>query len=140
MLMCQQSSLVEVRRSNNRGRGGRGVFARDRIEAGTLIERVPVLLIPHNQVFGDPPEGQRSARISWYVFDWSEMTKRHYVGLALGYGSIYNHSYEPNAKYARVVPDLLEFYAIRVIEAGEEVLINYNGEAGGKGEVAFEMH
>ncbi|HSU68041.1 MAG TPA: SET domain-containing protein [Tepidisphaeraceae bacterium] len=128
MLVCRQSDMVEVRRLENRGRGGRGVFATRDIPAGTVIERVPVILIPNEQVFGDTPEARRSARISWYVFGWQGMTKRHYVALALGYGSIYNHSYTPNARYHRESPDVLEFHAIREIAAGEEITINYNGE------------
>src|SRR5947207_2382193 len=95
--VCQQSNLIEVRRLDNRGRGGRGVFALRDIPAATTIERVPVILIPKEQVFGNTPEARHAARISWYVFAWDGITKRNYVALALGYGSIYNHSYSPNA-------------------------------------------
>ena len=139
MTVCRHSSLIEVRRIDNRGRGGRGVFAISDIAEGTLIERVPVLLIPENQVFGDPPDGQRSARISWYVFAWAGLTKRSYVALALGYGSIYNHSYEPNARYTPIAPDFLDFHAVRTIRAEEEILINYHGEAGEKRPMDFEV-
>ena len=138
-MICRQSDMIEVRRSELRGRGGRGVYAVTDIAQGTVFERVPVLLIPKNQIFGDPPHGQRSPRISWYVFDWEGMTKRDYVALALGYGSIYNHSYEPNARYTLIAPDLMEFHALRPIPAGEEILVNYNGDPVDKRPVHFEL-
>lgn len=122
-----QSPLIEVRRDPAKGRGARGVYARQTIAADTLIERVPVLLIPKAQVFGDTRESRNAARISWYVFEWKVPTKRPYVALALGYGSIYNHSYAPNAVYRCVAPDAIEYVAIRDIAADDEVTLNYNG-------------
>lgn len=140
MHVCRQSDLIEVRRADNRGKGGRGVFALVPIAAGTLLERVPVLLIPKQQVFGDSEIAKRSTFISWYVFDWEGITKREYVALALGYASIYNHSYKPNARVERHAPDVLEIYARADIAAGEEIYINYLGEAGEKKSVGFDVH
>ncbi len=140
MVICQQSSLIEVRRLDNRGRGGRGVFATCDIAEGTVVEQVPVILIPKNQVFGDTETSRHNRHISWYVFDWDGITKREYVALALGYGSIYNHSYAPNAKYVKVAPDVIEFHAIKPIAAGEEIFINYNGEADPERPVEFSVH
>jgi SET domain-containing protein len=139
MSLTRHSDLIEVRRVENRGKGGRGVFAINDIAAGTMIERVPVLLIPKNQVFAGTGEPSPSAAVSWYVFDWEGMTKREYVALALGYGSIYNHSYQPNARYRREPPDVLEFVALRDIPAGEEILINYHGEPDDRRPVGFEI-
>jgi uncharacterized protein len=121
------SNLVVVRRDPNRGRGGRGVFARFRIAEGTSIERVPVILIPRNQVFGESRVAQRCVRTSWYVFDWGLQEGHEYVALALGFGSLYNHSYQPNAIYQMQAPDIIEFIAHQTIEPGEEITINYNG-------------
>ena len=123
-----------------RGRGGRGVFATVDIAAGTLIERVPVLLIPRGQVFAaDPDEPSPGPQISWYVFDWAGQTKRDYVALALGYGSIYNHAEEPNAQWTPEPPDALAFRAVRDIAAGAEVFISYKAKDGGDGhELGFE--
>src|SRR5688572_1331208 len=89
--LFRQSDAIEVRRVTNRGKGGRAVFALRDLRAGETFERVPVLLIPKAQVFGTGDVAQRSARVSWYVFTWIN-TKRDYVALSLGYGSIYNHS------------------------------------------------
>lgn len=139
MLLCRQSDLIEVRRADNRGKGGRGVFATRDIPADTLIERVPVLLIPRQQVFGDSEISRRATFISWYVFEWEGMTKRDYVALALGYASIYNHSFDPNARVERHAPDILEIHSRRAIPEGEEIFISYLGEAEKKA-VGFEVH
>lgn len=134
-----QSELIEVRRDTSKGRGARGVYARLPIAKNTVIERVPVILIPKAQVFGENLMSRNAARISWYVFSWNVPTKREYVAIALGYGSIYNHSYEPNAVYKCHPPDAIEYVALRDIEPGEEVLINYNGDPADKSPMYFPM-
>lgn len=115
------------------------MFARCDIPAGTLIERAPVLLIPHDQVFsGNPVVRAANARISWYVFEWAGYTKRHYVALALGYGSIYNHADDPNAAFEPEPPDTLRFHATRDIAAGEEIFISYRGKEASAHPLGFE--
>lgn len=128
MDVFQQSDLIEVRRDASKGLGGRGVFARRPIRAGTIIERVPVLLIPREQVFDESNVARRDCRLSWYVYEWAEGGGEEYVAVALGYGSLYNHSYQSNAVYRPGPPDTLEFVALRAIEANEEVTVNYNGD------------
>lgn len=140
MIVCRQSDVVEVRRLGNRGRGGRGVFAIRDIPAGAIIERAPVILIPREQVFGETPAARRAARISWYVFDWKGLTKRHYVALALGYGSIYNHSTTPNARCEPEPPDILGFHALRDIAGGEEITISYNDGLPESRSLGFDVH
>ena len=114
------------------------MFARRDVAPGDVLERVPVLLIPRAQVFGPAEIAQRSARISWYVFSWIN-TKRDYVALSLGYGSIYNHSDAPNAKYVMYSPDVMEFVALRAIVAGEEVTIDYHGDEKTNADLGFEI-
>lgn len=132
----RQSDAIEVRRVNNRGKGSRAVIAIRDISAGELIERAPVILIPRHQVFGDSEIAKRAARISWYVFNWVP-TKRDYVALCLGYGSIYNHSDSPNAEYEKHPPDAIHFIARRDIRAGEEIMIDYRGGTD-DGDIGFE--
>jgi SET domain-containing protein len=133
------SDGIEIRRDATKGRGARGVFARRAIADGEVFERSPVLLVPKTQVFGDTKHAQNAARISWYVFAWKVPTKREYVALALGYGSIYNHSFSPNALYRCVAPDAIEFVAIAPIEPGDEITINYNGDPADKTAMAFQL-
>jgi len=83
------TDLIEVR--NVRGKG-RGVFARDLIPDGCEFEVCPVLLLPESQMMETP--------LSDYVFEWAPGR----VALVLGFGSLYNHSYEPNA--ATITPVL----------------------------------
>ena len=99
---------------------GRGVVAERRIHAGETIERPPVLVIPREEV------GRiRETRLAHYYFEWGEDCNE--AAIALGYGSLYNHSYTPNARYEfRESEERLEFLALREIEAGEEITINYN--------------
>lgn len=110
-----QSVLIEIR--NTRGKG-RGVFARVLIPEGTVFERVPLLVIPAAEVL----EGEDSRVLQDYVFEYKKD-----VALALGYGSLYNHSYNPNARYDDAGRQIKEFRALRDIHPGEEITINYNG-------------
>lgn len=101
---------------------GRGVFARERILAGELIEQCPVVSLP------DPKDRDRLRKTGLvnYYFLWGEGRTRS--ALCLGWGSVYNHSFEPNARYEKVMEDSrMDFTALRDIEPGEEIFVNYNG-------------
>ena len=101
---------------------GRGIFATRRILKGELIERSPVIVLNEKQW----PVAERTI-LSNYAFDWGE--KDEQAAIALGYVSIYNHSYAPNAQLEEMLDELMmEVIAIRDIQPGEEVTINYNGE------------
>jgi len=52
---------------------------------------------------------------------------------------MYNHAYEPNAEYkADYEDDTFTVYALKDIAAGEEILINYNGDPANKKLVWFD--
>ncbi len=110
---------------------GRGMFTALDIEPGSLIEICPLILIPVTQsAFIDKTE------IYNYYFLWND----EFIALALGYGSLYNHSNHPNAK---VIFDYesqeIQFEANRLIQEGEEILIDYlDGDPGLK--VWFAEH
>jgi SET domain-containing protein len=59
--------------------------------------------------------------------------------LALGYGSLYNHSYHPNARYDDAAGPTKVFTALRDIAAGEEITVNYNGEPDDGSSVGFRV-
>ncbi len=100
----------------------RGVFACRRFTSGERIEKVPVLFIPFQEV----PLLEKTVFFN-YIFSWGTEPEHH--ALALGYGSLYNHSYEPNAKYIKHLDQrTLEFIALCPIEKDEEIMINYNGD------------
>lgn len=99
---------------------GRAVFTSKKIKKGTVIEIAPMI------VFGESDRNLiNDTYLYEYYFEWGKSGRKG--ALALGFGSLYNHSYSPNARY---IPDfdlnVLEFEAIRDIKAGEEITVNYN--------------
>lgn len=127
-MSLQQSDLIEVRRIKDKGRG---VFARRLIRRGEVIERAPVLVLP----VGELEEEADWISLWGYCFMWGEGK----VALALGYGSLYNHSYRPNARYDDVGQQTKVFSALRDITAGEEITVNYNGDPTDKTPVGFKV-
>lgn len=95
---------------------GRGVFAVRRFDAGETIERCPVLVVD-----GEDAEALH-AGLEGYVFNWGDCS----TALALGFGSLYNHSFSPNATTLET-PDELVITALVSIEVGAEIFINYTG-------------
>jgi SET domain-containing protein len=119
---------IEVRATQ---RKGRGVFARGPFAAGELIEVAPVVPLPKEQL-----EAIRQTVLGDFPFDWSDGTE----ALVMGLGSFYNHSYEPNARYVKRYESLtVEFYAVRAIAAGEEIMTNYNGAADDRSPLWFAV-
>ncbi len=105
---------------------GRGVFATRRIASGAVIERAPVIVLT-------PTEWHDVGNTSLYnyCFRWGD-DDDHAV-LALGFGSLYNHSYSPNAEYLRDEEDgFIEFVALQPIAKDEEITVNYNGTGDNK--------
>jgi len=123
-----QTEAIEVKRIKGKGRG---VFARRLLRRGEVIERVPVLLLPIAEV-RDPSSWKG---LAGYCFYWG----RDQLALALGYGSLYNHSYRPNARYDDVRGPIKVFTALRDIPPGEEITVNYNGEPEDGSPVGFAV-
>jgi uncharacterized protein len=122
------SDSIAVKRIKGKGRG---VFARRLIKKGEVIERVPMIVMSAKEY----EEDLSGSRLSNYCFAWG----RNQVALALGYGSIYNHSFSPNARYEDVGPQTKVFLALRVIESGEEITVNYNGKPKSRSAVWFKV-
>jgi SET domain-containing protein len=110
------------------GRRGRGVVADAPILAGQLIERSPVLVIPH----ADRPAADATI-VFTYVFMWEhgsveEDLYKHEgrAAIALGLTSLLNHSYAPNCNFIRHIDALMiELVSLRDIAPGEELTIDY---------------
>ncbi len=112
---------------------GRGVFARRAIAGDELIEKAPVLVIPSGEW-----SYIKNTVLSNYWFSFGP--NKEHVAIAMGYGSLYNHSYTPNAVYQ--VNDqemIIQFNALRGIQAGEEITINYNRNPKDKSPVWFDV-
>ena len=111
------------------GEKGRGVVATRDIRQGEVIERAPVILIPVEQA-----PLIAATVLDDYNYGWGEGG-----AIALGLGSLYNHSSTPNAVYQRDFPErVLEIIALRDIAEGEEVCVNYNGRPDDSTELVFQ--
>lgn len=111
---------------------GRGVFTYEPIPEGSLLEICPVILMPGSSV----ALLDKTALYDYY-FQWGEKNDR--CAIVLGFGSLYNHSFEPNAEYDMDYEnETLDIFALRNIEAGEEILFNYFGYANARGELWFD--
>lgn len=115
--MMQQSDAIVVKQSPGKGRG---VFARRAIKKGEVIEKVPVILLPKETVVGNA----HGKVLDKYVYWWNKKT----LAVSLGYGSMYNHSFTPNAEYVQGHASIT-YRAIRNIKLGEEIQINYQWDA-----------
>jgi len=96
---------------------GWGVFANKDIKSGELIEVVPLILLPMSEF-----EAIKKIKLYYYFFEYSNKE----FAIAMGYGSLYNHSYNPNSRYYYNYSRELEVYAIKNIKKGEEIFFNYN--------------
>lgn len=110
---------------------GTGVFATRRFESGEVIERCPVLVLS-----GADADAVVDTVLGNYVYEWETG-----YALALGYGSLYNHSHQPSARYEMdYETDEIHVVARRRIPSGEEITISYNGDADDQAPVWFEEH
>jgi hypothetical protein len=103
---------------------GRGVYALRPFNTGDIVEESIVLIVWYDAI----PEVLKNI-----VFNWEALTiTQKGSALALGFGSMYNHANPANLKY---VPDTvnqsLRFIAVKDIQVGEELTINYNAIDGG---------
>lgn len=125
--MVVTRGLIEMKKS----RYGRGIFAARTIEKGELIHEAPVIVCQNIQIMF-----LHSTILRDYYFNWSDDR----AAIALGYGSLFNHSYTPNARFKNnLEKEMIDFFAIEKIEAGEEILVNYNGEPDDKKALWFEV-
>ena len=115
------------------GKYGRGVYATRDIKTGELIEVSPVLISCENEW-----KYIKKTVLFDYVFTWGE--NYEHTAIALGYGSLFNHSYNPNASFSNNTENLsIDFYAISDIKCGEEITINYNEDAEDNSPLWFDV-
>lgn len=100
---------------------GRGVFTSEAIEAGTLIEIAPVIIMS-----GEERKLLDQTLLHDYIFEWGDDNQQ--CCMALGYVPVYNHSYSSNCEYEMDFDTALIYIkTVKDINAGEELFINYNG-------------
>ena len=102
---------------------GRGIFTKGALPADIVVEASPVIVMDaaaralldqtllHDYIFEWQPEGQSLCCV------------------ALGYLSLYNHSYKSNCEYFMdYSAQTMSIRTVRQINDGEELTINYNGD------------
>lgn len=98
---------------------GRGVFASQDIKKDELIESCPIIYFTEK----DYAFAKQTILLNYYFLN----EEKNRSAIALGFGSLYNHSYRPNATYKKRLDDgLIDFVAINNISASEEITVNYN--------------
>ncbi|MBK7374736.1 MAG: SET domain-containing protein-lysine N-methyltransferase [Ferruginibacter sp.] len=119
---------------------GRGVFTRERIPANTVIEISPVIAMEKAD-----REYLDKTLLHDYIFEWGKQKdlpagQAGRCCMALGLIPIYNHSYKSNCEYFMDFEDEnMMIKTVRVIEKGEELTINYNGDWNDANKVWFDV-
>jgi SET domain-containing protein len=98
---------------------GWGVFAKEDIMENEVFEECPVLTLPIEK-------GEATSLLVDYRFNWPQGGDWQEQVLALGYGSLYNHSENANAFW---ISDLenktFKFVSNRLIKQDEEIFVWY---------------
>ncbi|OJU22801.1 MAG: SET domain-containing protein-lysine N-methyltransferase [Sphingobacteriales bacterium 41-5] len=111
---------------------GRGVFSSADITKNSVVEIAPVIVMS-----GEERQLLDQTLLHDYIFEWGDDTKQ--CCLALGWVSVYNHSYKSNCEYDMDYDDkTITIKTTRKIKAGEELTINYNGTWNNEKKVWFD--
>ena len=123
-------SALFIGKSNNKGRG---VFTKEDIPAGVVIEISPVIIMSKEErILLD------QTLLHDYIFEWG--INKEQCCMALGYVPLYNHSYTSNCEYEMDFENgKISIKSVRIIIAGEEIFINYNGDWDNPKPVWFEI-
>jgi uncharacterized protein len=99
---------------------GRGVYAKCDIKKGEIIEQAPIIEIPKH----DTKDLNKSILVT-YFFYFGKYKERQ--AIALGFGSLYNHTHKPNARYKiKPTENRIDFIALEDIKKDDEITIDYN--------------
>ncbi len=118
MLLSQMPNLY----ISHHPQKGRGVHCTEDIPKGALIEICHVIVLSKEDA-----ALIHKTHLHDYYFLWDE--QKESIAIALGYGSLYNHSSTPYAETESLIEsNELRIIAIRDIPAGEEITFNYQGQ------------
>ena len=96
-----------------------GVFSSQKIEKGEVIDICPFISFPQSSK-------EKIPVFSNYAFCYPRSENWTTHALVLGYGSYYNHSETPSVDWNTNEDDrTFIFFALRDIDEGEELFINY---------------
>ena len=99
---------------------GHGIFTTKAIPADTTLDECPYLRISADEC---------ADTLDDYVFNLEpseEDGDSEVYSLVLGWGSLFNHSYEHNTEYWHDTDrDLIVFHTIKKVSAGKQLFVNY---------------
>ncbi len=99
---------------------GRGVYAKCDIKKDEIIERCPIIEVPKH----DMANLNESILVTYFFYFGKN---KEQLLVALGFGSIYNHSNKPNAVYKiEHTRRLIDFIALSDINKDDEITFDYN--------------
>ncbi|GAA6006657.1 Tad3p [Rhodotorula paludigena] len=110
---------------------GRGVFATAYIPAGEVVEISPVLVLDEKEYKGRSKgetddgtlKGVEASQLRGYVFTWGRDGS---MAVALGIGSLFNHSSSPNVTYSLDYSQYtISYRTAKPVRQGEELTIFY---------------
>ncbi len=111
---------------------GLGVFAKENLAEGIIIETSPVIVMTK-----DERKLLDQTLLHDYIFEWGDDQKE--CAMALGYIPLYNHSYNSNCEYEmEFKKKIMTVKTVRPVKKGEELFINYNGDWDNDKKVWFE--
>ena len=94
---------------------GRGVFAARDIKSGERVELCPMIIMRRSDLTENS-----------YLYRYTFGDSGEFISLALGCGSLYNHSPSPNVWHGKTnTPGEQEYVAKRDIAKDEELFIDY---------------
>jgi SET domain-containing protein len=99
---------------------GRGMFATQSIKKGEYIHYAEIVTLKWSEM-------KNIKTLNQYTFYYDQK----YVALALGYGSLFNHSFNNNLKTWMVEKGnrwVIAFQATRPIKKGEQLFIYYGDD------------
>lgn len=113
---------------------GRGMVCQEDLYPGDTIEVSPVVVMGIKE-----QEHLDQTRMHDYIFLWGD-DENPQCCVALGYVSMYNHSYSSNCDYLmHYDQDLIEIKVVQHVPAGTELTINYNGEPNDETRIWFDV-
>lgn len=115
--------------SKNRGRG---VFTTKSIPPNTVIEISPVIELSEKE-----RKQIEGTKLYHYIFEWGKSKRK--AAMALGYVSMYNHSFEPNCEYEMDYENgNMTIRTIKSVKKGAELYFSYNGDPADKTPLWFK--
>lgn len=95
---------------------GRGMFTTELIKAGDIFDVAPVIVVPQSE----------AKYIAKTILDRYAYEFGRDLAIALGFGSLYNHSKNPNAEwYVKTDRKIIFYRAIKDIPAGRQIFVDY---------------